>query len=188
MRSVLIAGLLVAASIVGSTALAQGGGGGQGKDKNRRPPPPPIARCADLAIGDYTIGALAPDAPPLAEGEVAVRWEVRNAGGAPYVSSDGTQQWLALEYTTPGGPQRITLNPLPPTANGAAPVVANPNSVIRAEPITLGPGQSWRGYLRATLPAEAARRPLRLKLDYAPRRGPVQDCDMDNNTAPILRR
>lgn len=169
MRAIFLAGLLVAGAAFGGQALAQGG-----REKERpRPPPPPIMRCADLAIGDYTIGAVAPDTPPLAEGEVSVRWEVRNAGGAPYQGAAATSQWLSLEYTTPGGPQQIAMNPLPPAATPGV--------------VTLGPGGSWRGFLRATVPAEASRRPLRLRLNYAQTYGVANDCDMDNNTAPLLR-
>ncbi|GAM97987.1 hypothetical protein U91I_01617 [alpha proteobacterium U9-1i] len=189
MRAIVIAGLLAAVAIAGGTALAQGsGGGGGGRDKGKAPPrpPAPIMRCADLAIGDYAVGALAPNATPLAPGEVSVRYEVRNAGGAAYVAQDAAQQWLSLEYTTPGGPQQVYQAPLPPPAEFAAPASTTSDGG-RPGSVSLGPGQSWRGYLRAVVPAEAARRPLRIRLTYAPRRGPVQDCDMDNNTASIQR-
>lgn len=180
MRAVLIAGLLVVAAL-GGEALAQGGGqgGGNAKDKQHRPPPPPPPRCADLALGDYTLLPAAPDGAPLGANEIAVRWEVRNAGTGAY-QSVGASQWLALEYVMPGGPQQIATNPLPPQPSGAA-------APSQTSGVTLTPGANWRGVLRATLPAEAARRPLRLRLAYAPYRGPGNDCDMNNNTARIVR-
>ncbi len=184
MRAILIAGLLTVAAIAGGDAIAQGN-----REKGKAPPrpPAPIARCADLAIGDYAVGAIAPNGAPLTAEEVGIRYEIRNAGGAAYLASDAAQQWVAIEYTTPGGAQQVVQMPLPPPAELAAAASATTDAG-RPGTVSLSPGASWRGYLRATVPPEAARRPLRLRLGYAPRRGPVQDCDLDNNTAPIYRR
>lgn len=184
MRAILIAGLLTVAAVAGGEAIAQGS-----REKGKAPPRPqaPIMRCADLAIGDYAVGAIAPDTEPLSDGEVAIRYEVRNAGGAPYLAQDSAQQWLAIEFTSPDGARQVVQAPLPPPPELAAAASAT-SDAGRPGTVSLAPGASWRGYLRAMLPPEAARRPLRLRLGYAPRRGPVQDCDLDNNTAPIFRR
>lgn len=172
LRGMLVAGLICVAA---SAAFAQGGGAGAGKGK-AKPPPPPVARCADLAIANYGLAIAAADAPA---DEIAVSWEVRNAGNATYLSTAG--QSLALEFVTPGGAQQLALTSLPQTADGQVAVGSN---------AALAPGASWRGNLRATLTPESARWPLRLRVVYAPTpyATATNDCDTGNNTIEFRRR
>ena len=177
MRNALVAVLVFAAvadgALVAEQAFAQQSR--QGKEKER-PAPPPLPRCPDLALGTYAYVREVPGGEPLAEDEIAVQWIVHNAGGAPYVAPGAAALSLSLEYLTPAGRQQIAAAPLPAEqAEGAA--------------MILGQGQSWRGYLRATLPPEARRRLLRLRLDYVghdPRR-PPNDCNMANNEVQLAR-
>lgn len=160
-------------TIASEPALAQQSGG-KGKDKNERPPPPPPPRCPDLALATYQFVSTVPNGPPLADGEVAILYDVRNSGSAPYTAAAQGQS-LTFEYTTPGGPQQIATITIP-TSDQAA------NSAVQ-----LAQGQSWRGYLRTPMPPEARRRPLRLRITYASDfyHRPANDCDTGNNEAVV---
>lgn len=100
-----------------------------------------------------------------------------------YVSPGGASQVLSLEYTTPGGTHQVATAPLPPQAAGA--------TAAAATGATLAQGQSWRGYMRMTLPMEARRWPLRLKLTFAQSSSPyaarISDCDPDNDEVLVPR-
>ncbi len=153
---------------------------GQGHDT---PAPPPIPRCADLAVTALGFVSAIPGQPPLGANEVALQYDVHNAGTSMYVAPSGASQALSLEYATPGGVHQIATTPLPPRASGATPAAATS--------VTLAEGQSWRGYMRMTLPMEARRWPLRLKLSFAQSSSPyaarISDCDTDNDEVVVPR-
>lgn len=160
-------------TVASNPAMAQQSGG-KGKDKNERAPPPPPPRCPDLALATYQFVSEVPGGPPLGADEVAILYDVRNSGSAPYAGTAQGQS-LTFEYTTPGGPQQIASVTIP-TSDQAS-----------SSPVQLNQGQSWRGYLRTAMPAEARRRPLRLRIDYATDRyhRPANDCDTGNNEAVV---
>lgn len=147
------------------------------------PPPPPIPRCADLAVTTLGFATSIPGAPPLAAGEVALQYDVHNAGTSMYVAPGGASQSLSLEYTTPSGTRQVATIPLPPQAAGA--------TAASAAGVTLAQGQSWRGYMRMMLPMEARRWPLRLRLNFAQSSSPyaarISDCDPDNDQVVVSR-
>jgi hypothetical protein len=155
----------------------------QGRGHDGPPPPPPIPRCADLAVTTLGFTTSIPGGPPLAVGEVALQYDVHNAGTSMYVAPGGASQSLALEYTTPGGTHQVATTPLPPQVTGA--------TAAAAGGVTLAQGQSWRGYMRMTLPIEARRWPLRLKLSFAQSNSPyaarISDCDPDNDQVAVPR-
>lgn len=162
------------ATVASDPAMAQQSGG-KGKDKDKqRPPPPPPVRCPDLALATYQFVSEVPGAAPLADGEVAILYDVRNSGSAPYTATAAGQS-LTFEYTTPGGPQQIASVTIPGSDQATTGAVQ------------LGQGQSWRGYLRTALSAEARRRPLRLRINYATDayHRPANDCDTGNNEAVV---
>lgn len=172
---VLCTACFAVATIAGDPAQAQVAKQGKGKGKEgERPPPPPLIRCPDLALATYQFVTAVPNAAPLADGEVALMYDVRNSGSAPYAASP-TGQTLTFEYTSPGGTTQIAQIPFPDAAQAVDGVVQ------------LGQGQSWRGYLRANLSPEARRRPLRLRIGYASdiyHRAP-NDCDTGNNESVV---
>jgi hypothetical protein len=155
-------------------------GRGHGHDT---PPPPPIPRCADLAVTTLGFASSIPGSAPLAAGEVALQYDVHNAGTSMYVAPGGASQSLSLEYTTPSGTHQVASAALPQRAAGA--------TAASAGGVSLAQGQSWRGYMRMTLPAEARRWPLRLKLSFAQSNSPyaarISDCDPDNDEVVVPR-
>jgi hypothetical protein len=139
----------------------------QGKEKER-PRPPPSPRCPDLGLGANAFVTAIPGEAPLAEGEVALQWIVRNSGTAAYGAPSNQHQRLVIEYVTAAGAQQLSVQPLPATA--------------QADGVILGPGETWRGYTRLTPNAEAMRRQWRLRLSYAgEERSPPNDCSDNNN-------
>ncbi len=208
MRKAVIAVLLALVAFNGAfvvaDALAQsqgggrggggGGNGGSGKTKVRPPPPPP-ARCPDLALATYAIVPTIPGAAPLAENEIAVQWNVHNAGTATYDAAGADQQSLSLEYSAPSGVHQIATIFVPAapapaaTATPASTSAAPPAATPPAGPVSLAQGQSWRGYMRAVVPAEAQHRMLRLKLNYTGdwRYASPNDCDTGNNEIELRR-
>jgi hypothetical protein len=163
----------------------QSRGNGQGQQGHENPAPPPIPRCADLAVTSLGFVSSIPGQAPLAAGEVALQYDVHNAGTSMYVAPSGASQALVLEYTTPSGVHQVATMPLSPrgAASGATPASAGG--------VTLAEGASWRGYMRFTLPAEARRWPLRLKLSFAQSASPyaarISDCDPDNDQVVVPR-
>lgn len=142
-------------------------------------PPPPIPRCPDLAISTYAYVTAIPGAPALNADEVAIQFEVRNAGTASYMGGPSSQN-LALSYNTPGGPHQVASIALPPATNGQT----------AAHTAELGPQQTWTGYMRATLTPADRRWPLHLAVLYgAPGslRAPVNDCNTNNNDIVLAR-
>ncbi|MBI3437464.1 MAG: hypothetical protein HY054_02205 [Proteobacteria bacterium] len=159
-------------------------GGQQGQQGHDTPqPPPPIPRCADLAVTALGFSTSIPGGAPLAAGEVALQYDVHNAGTSMYMAPGGATQTLSLEYTTPSGTHQVASAPLPPQRTGA--------TAAAAGSVTLAQGQSWRGYMRMTLPMEARRWPLRLKLSFAQSNSPyaarISDCDPDNDEVVVPR-
>lgn len=178
MRNALIA-CLVGVGLVGgmlaASPLAQGQQQQKQKDKQRpaRPPPP---RCPDLGVGTTAFVSELPGQPPLADGEIAVTWQVRNDGNTPFGARSVEDQMVALEYTTPAGPTRLAAVPAITTLNADGFVY-------------LAHGHGVRGAIRAIVPAEAAGRRLRLRLVYAgegTRRG-IPDCNEANNVVNLMR-
>lgn len=138
-----------------------------------RPPGPPIGGvCTDLAIVGWN-GSRSPPGARLADNEVAIYFEVRNNGPRTYTAPDDNKQWISLVLTTPTGDQQIGVNVLPADSSGG--------------PVSLARRSSWRGHVRATLPAgiTRARAPAaRLQLNYAAASGswaPPIDCNTGNN-------
>jgi hypothetical protein len=196
MRSLLLAGALC--SMIAGAALAQnrlGDGDGQGRQhtpgqpdpppnahrhNDAPPPPPPIPRCPDLAVSTYSYVTAIPGAPALAADEVAIQFEVRNAGTASYIAASGAQN-LTLSYTTPGGPHQVASIVLPPASGNQA----------AAHSAELGPQQTWTGYMRATLTPADRRWPLHLSIDYGQGamnlRGLANDCNTNNNDIILAR-
>lgn len=131
--------------------------------------------CTDLAIAGWN-GSRSPPGAPLAENEVAIYFWVRNNGPRVYRAPDENKQWISLVIDAPGGPQTIGVNVLPPSGSGR---------------VTLARGGSWRGHIRATLPAgvtRAAAPPARLELNYADASAgwtPPPDCNTANNTLAV---
>jgi hypothetical protein len=160
-----------------------GGGHGHGQGHDTPTPPPAIPRCADLAVTTLGFTAAIPGGIPLAAGEVALQYDVHNAGTSMYVAPGGASQSLTLEYTTPGGTHQVASTALPPHATGA--------TAASAGGVTLAQGQSWRGFMRVALPPEARRWPLRLKLSFAQSNSPyaarISDCDPDNDEVVVPR-
>lgn len=166
-------------AVVISDALAQQRGqqsSSKGKGKTRPPPPPP-PRCADLGVGTVAYMTAIPGEAPLGAEEVAVSWQVRNDGNAPFVAQTVADTSVALEFTTAAGPTRIAIAPAITTLNEDGRVFLAFNHGVR-------------GVLRGVIPAEAAGRRLRLRLVYSSegtRRG-IPDCNESNNTAPVPPR
>ncbi|MGD9981271.1 MAG: hypothetical protein AB7H66_00945 [Hyphomonadaceae bacterium] len=175
MRSVVIACLVGLAAIGGALvtnqALAQGQ---QQKQKEKQRPPPP--RCPDLGVGTTAFVSAVPGQPPLAEGEVAVTWQVRNDGNMAFGARRIEEQMVALEYTTPAGATRLAAVPAIATLNDEGVVY-------------LTYGQAVRGVIRAIVPPEAAGRRLRLRLVYASEgtRAGIPDCNEGNNVVNLVR-
>ncbi|MBS0384065.1 MAG: hypothetical protein JSS00_01795, partial [Proteobacteria bacterium] len=88
---------------------------GQRGQSHETPPPPPIPRCADLAVTALGFASSIPGEAALAADEVALQYDVHNAGTAMYVAPSGASQSLSLEYTTPGGVHEVATAPLPPS-------------------------------------------------------------------------
>jgi len=155
----------------------------QNRGHDTTPPRPPIPRCADLAVTTLGFTSSIPGSTPLAAGEVALQYDVHNAGTSMYVAAGGASQSLSLEYTTPAGTHQVASAPLPQQAAGA--------TAASAGGVSLAQGQSWRGYMRMTLPPEARRWPLRLKLSFAQSASPyaarISDCDPDNDQVVVPR-
>lgn len=156
-----------------------GGQGGRNGQNDSPPPPPPIPRCPDLSIGSYGYVTAIPGQAPLAADEIAIQFEVRNAGTASYVGAPSAQS-LTLGYTTPGGAHQVASVALPPAAGQAA-----------AHAAQLGPHESWSGYMRATLSPADRRWPLHLKVAYGASAfngyGLANDCNTDNNEIVLAR-
>jgi hypothetical protein len=182
MRKAVMACLIGLAAINGafvtSQALAQQG---QGQKQKQGAPPtarpqPPIPRCPDLGVGTTAFVTEVPGGPPLATGEIAVSWSVRNDGNAMFAAARPEDTSVALEYTSPAGATRLAAVP--------AITIVDEEGHVR-----LTYGQSVRGLIRAVVPAEAAGRRLRLRLVYASegaRRG-IPDCNEANNTVTLQR-
>jgi len=155
----------------------------QNRGNDTPPPRPPIPRCADLAVTTLGFTSSIPGGAPLAPGEVALQYDVHNAGTSMYVAPGGASQSLSLEYTTPGGTHQIASSTLPQQAAGV--------TAAAAGGVSLAQGQSWRGFMRMTLPPEARRWPLRLKLSFAQSNSPyaarISDCDPDNDEVVVPR-
>ncbi|MGD9968385.1 MAG: hypothetical protein AB7T59_17835 [Hyphomonadaceae bacterium] len=180
MRKALIACLIGVAAVAGmlvtNQALAQGQQQQQQKQK-QRPPPPPPPRCPDLGVGTTAFVTELPGQPPLADGELAVTWQVRNDGNTPFGARSVDDQMVALEYTTAAGATRLAAVPAITTLNEDGNVY-------------LAHGHNVRGAIRAIVPPEAAGRRLRLRLVYASEgtRAGIPDCNEANNTAPLPHR
>lgn len=168
----------------GSSNGASSSQSGSGHGPPPPPPPPPIPRCADLAVTSLGFASAVPGGAPLATDEVALEYDVHNAGTAMYVAPSGASQALSLEYSTPGGVHQVGSIPLPQPAAGATAASA-------PQGVTLAQGASWRGFMRVTLPAQARRWPLRLRLSFAQSSSPyaprISDCDPENDEAPVPR-
>jgi hypothetical protein len=195
MRRLVFAALMCATLV--NVALAQAGygggansaphnsssahsGSGNGHDNNSPPPPPPIPKCPDLAIASYGYVTAIPGQAPLATDEVAIQYEVRNAGTGSYIAA-ANGQMLTLSYFTPGGAHQVASVALPPSNGQAAAALAS----------ELTPQASWHGYMRATLTPADRRWPLHLKIQYGPAgldiRGAANDCNLDNNEIILIR-
>lgn len=187
MRRALILGL-ACLTLASGTAFAQynpdGTYAGPNAPANGPPPgstgtrrPPPVvqapAACPDLAVGAYAYVAAIPGADPLGADEVALQWNVSNSGGVPYVGRNATSQTLMLEYRSAAGVQQVASTPIPAQVD---PVTG----------VTLGQGQTWRGYMRVQLTPEARRRNLRLRIGYGDGRT-MNDCNPANNEAPVTQ-
>ncbi|MBL8546907.1 MAG: hypothetical protein JNL81_10610 [Hyphomonadaceae bacterium] len=145
-----------------------------------RPPGPPLGGlCTDLAVVGWN-GSRSPPGAPLADNEVAIYFEVRNNGPRTYNAPDDNKQWITLIVTMPTGDQQIGVNVLPASSTGG--------------PVSLARGSSWRGHVRATLPAGVTRTrhpAARLQLAYAPASAgwsPPIDCNTDNNRRNVIFR
>jgi len=158
------------------------------RNNHNQPPTPtptttPVPRCADLAVTTLGFVSSVPGGPPLAPGEVALQYDVHNAGTSMYVAPSGASQALSLEYTTPGGVHQVAATPLPPAPSGT--------TQASALGVTLAQGQSWRGYMRMTFPEAARRWPLRLRINFAQSSSPyaarISDCDPDNDQVVVPR-
>ena len=142
------------------------------------PGPTPELRCTDLGIVGWN-GSRSPPGAPLAANEVAIYFQVRNAGPFAYSAPDENKQWLSLVLNTPSGPQTIGVSVLPASGSGA---------------VSLARGASWRGHLRATLPPGVTRTrhpPASLQLNYAspgPDWRPPLDCNSRNNVLSVIFR
>jgi hypothetical protein len=159
----------------------------QHRDPNHPPTPTPtttpVPRCADLAVTTLGFVSSVPGGPPLAPGEVALEYDVHNAGTSMYVAPSGASQGLSLEYSTPSGVHQVAATPLPPAPSGT--------THASALGVTLAQGQSWRGYMRMTFPEAARRWPLRLRINFAQSSSPyaarISDCDPDNDEVVVPR-
>lgn len=138
----------------------------------------PRLLCTDLAIAGWN-GSRSPPGAPLADNEVAIYFHVRNNGPRAYVAPDENKQWISIVVSMPTGDVDIGGNVLPPSGSG---------------PVSLARGASWRGHVRATLPAGVTRTshpPARLQLNYAPAStgwSPPADCNLSNNRRNIVFR
>jgi hypothetical protein len=177
MRKLILACLVSLAAAQGviltSQALAQQQGGGQQGKQKSRPAPPPPPRCPDLGVGTTAYLTEAPGGP-LAPNEVAISWQVRNDGNAPFVARDVSDTSVALEYTSPAGVTRIAIAPAITTLDEDGRVMLAYNHAVR-------------GIVRGVIPAEAAGRRLRLRLVYSSERSRagIPDCNEANNIAPL---
>lgn len=187
MRSAIVAVLLsltivgvAAATLATEQAVAQQSKG-KGKGKQTEPPPPP-PRCPDLALSTYQFLSTSADGAPLPADQVAIQWAINNAGSSAYETASNTGQTLVLEYMSPSGTHQVATQPVP---DGMTPAAATEDS---AGGFTLGQGQSWHGVMRTTLPPEAQRRRLRLRLTYlTDGYHPANDCDLGNNQMDLAR-
>lgn len=189
MRSAIVAVLLsltilavASATLVSEQAVAQQSGG-HGKDKSKTtPPPPPPPRCPDLALATYAFLTQGADGAPLPADQIALQWNINNAGSMAYQTGANTNQTLVLEYMSPSGTHAIATQPVPDGVTPAAATEDAPGG------FTLSQGQSWHGVLRTTLPPEAQRRRLRLRLTYlTDGYHPANDCDLGNNSMDLVR-
>ncbi len=144
------------------------------------PPGPPIGGlCTDLAIAGWN-GSRSPPGAPLADNEVAIYFQVSNNGPRTYTAPDDNKQWISLIVEMPAGEQQIGVNVLPAESTGGA--------------VSLARGASWRGHVRATLPAGVTRLrhpPVRLQINYAPATAgwaPPLDCNLANNRRSVVLR
>ena len=169
-------------TLMGEQASAQQSDG-NGKSKSKSPPPPPPPpRCPDLALSTYQFLTQNADGAPLAADQIAIQWSVNNAGSMAYQTGANTNQTLVLEYSSPSGTHQLATQPLPDGLTPAAATEESPGG------FTLGQGQSWRGVLRTTLPPEAQRRRLRLRVTYlTDGYHPANDCDLGNNAMDLVR-
>lgn len=181
MRKALISCLVGVALVGGMIAISPMAAGqqqqqGQKQKQKQRPPPPPPRRCPDLGVGTTAFVTELPGQPPLANGEIAVTWQVRNDGNAAFAANALADQVVALEYTTAAGATRIAAAPAITTLNADGQVY-------------LTYGGAVRGSVRGVVPAEAAGRRLRLRLVYASEgtRAGIPDCNEANNVAPLVR-
>lgn len=202
MRQALIIGLVFAAIAMSGTASAQLSHedptfnntgppqvqqhrGDSSNSRNQRdtprPPPPPLMRCADLALASYTFVTAIPGQAPLAADEIALQWDIHNAGSAPYTAGTSNDTSLVLVFASPSGEHQVAALAVPVAQAGA----------VADHGIILGQNQSWRGYMRATLTPEARRRTLRLRINYGPpdalHPSVVNDCDTGNNEVDLAR-
>jgi len=145
----------------------------------RLPGPTPALRCTDLAIAGWN-GSRGPPGAPLADNEVAICFQVRNNGPFAYTAPDDNKQWISVVVEMPTGEQQIGVNVLPASSDGGA--------------VSLARGASWRGHVRATLPAGVTRTrhpPARLQINYAGASAgwsPPLDCNAANNRRSIVFR
>lgn len=206
MRQALIIGLVFAAVAMGSTASAQlahedptfnnsgppqnqRSNGGSSNSRNSRghrgeddhSAPPPLMRCADLALASYTFVTAIPGQPALGADEIALQWDIHNAGSAPYQAATSNDTSLVLVFASPSGEHQVAALAVPVAQGGA----------VSDHGVMLGQNQSWRGYMRATLTPEARRRTLRLRINYGPPDAlhpyAVNDCDTGNNEVDLAR-
>ncbi len=180
MRKIVVACLVglmaVNGAIITNDALAQQQQRSSKQKDKGRPPPPPAPRCPDLGVGTIAFVSELPGQPPLADGEIAVTYAVRNDGNAPYAAVNADYTSVALEYTTAAGATRLAVVPAITTVNEEGRVA-------------LSYGHSVRGAIRAVVPAEAQGRRLRLRLVYASEgtRSGIPDCNENNNTVNLVR-
>lgn len=176
MRKALIACVIGLAAVNGVLVTSQALAQGQQQKQKERPPPPPPPRCPDLGVGTTAFVTALPGEAPLADGEIAVTWQVRNDGNTPFAARSIDDQLVAMEYTTAAGATRLAAVPAITTLNEDGLVY-------------LSYGHSVRGFIRAIVPPEAAGRRLRLRLVYATegtRRG-IPDCNEGNNIVNLVR-
>ncbi len=170
----------VSTVMVTTQALAQQGQGQRQKQKQRQPPTQrpqqPVPRCPDLGVGTTAFVTEVPGGPPLAEGEIAVTWQVRNDGNFAYAARGPEDTSVALEYTSPAGATRLAAVPAITTVNEEGHVVLPYSHAVR-------------GVIRAVIPAEARGGRLRLRLVYAAEgtHRAIPDCNESNNTVMLQR-
>jgi hypothetical protein len=176
MRKALIACLIGVAAIQGALVTGQALAQSQRQKQKERPAPPGPPRCPDLGVGTTAFVSELAGQAPLADGEVAVTWQVRNDGNMPFAAASIEDQSVALEYITAAGATRLA----------AVPAIASLNE---DGIVYLAHGHNVRGAIRAIVPPEAAGRRLRLRLVYASEgtRQGIPDCSEANNVAPLQR-